>query len=132
MQVNKIDNIGFGAKIISSEGMTKALELAKNDAINGGSEGISRAAKFYNSLRTIEKDETAKKLVVRLDSPRLYPHIKVDGAIRFLEQIGKTENSIAVSIQNAINEFVENRYFLKGIKDEAKRVNLKKAFDKWM
>jgi hypothetical protein len=132
MQINKVDNTVFTAKIVSSDSLDKALKLAQRDAARGGKEGKARASKFYNSLKALENDSRAKQLVVRTDSPRLYPHIKLDGAIRFLENLGEKQNNIAEAIQDAVNKLVESRFFGREIKDEAKYTNLKKAFEQWM
>ena len=132
MQISKVDNTTFTAKIVPSESLDKALKLAQKDAAKGGNEGKARAAKFYNSLKTLENDTKAKQFVVRTNSPRLYPHIKLDGGIRFLEKLGEKQNNIAEAIQDAVNRLVECRYFGKEIKNEAKHTNLRNAFEQWM
>ena len=91
MEVNRFDNTNFCARIKPSKELNKALELAKQDALSGTKEGAERASKFYNSLRTIEKECEEKEFFVKTGQERFYPHVKLGGIIRFLEFFGKME-----------------------------------------
>lgn len=132
MEVNGINRTSFGAKIIPSAELNKALELAKKDASSGTIEGLERAGKFYNSLRTIERECEGQEFFVKTGQKRFYPHVKLGGVIRLLEFFGRMENNIAMSVQDAVNKLVESKFFRGEVKDEAKNTDLVKAFDRWM
>jgi len=131
MQVNSIDNTSFGATIISSKALDSALELAQSEASEGTKEGIKFASEFYNNLRTIEKDENAATFFVDANPVHFYPYMRLGNNTRLLEFFGHTGKDIAYSIIDGVKKLVEGKYLKSEIVDEAKDVDLKKAFMRW-
>ena len=132
MQVNSVNTVTFGAKIMPSEYLNKAIDLAKVDAASGTKEGIQRAEAFYNSLRTIELDSTKKELSINDNDKKLPPILSLDGTRRFVELYRNAENVTGRAVQEAINFMAISKYFRSEMKNEAENVNLLTAFDKWI
>ena len=132
MQVNSINNTTFGARIMPSEYLNKAIYLAKYDFESGTPEGKKRAAEFYNSLRTIELDNRTNELSIIDTDKKLPPILKLDGTKRFIETYKDCEQKIGRAVQEAINSLADSKYFRGEIKrDAAQKVNLEYAFDVW-
>ena len=132
MQVNSIDNTSFGATILSSKALDSALGLAQSEASKGTKEGIKFASEFYNNLRTIEKDENAATFFVYANPVHFYPYMRLGKNTRLLEFFGHTGKDIAYSIIDGVKKLVEGKYLKSEIVDEAKDVDLKKAFMRWV
>lgn len=132
MQVNSVNSTIFGAKIMPSEYLNKAIDLAKADVANGTKDGIQRAETFYNSLRTIESDSNVKELSINDNDKKLPPILSLDGTRRFVELYKNAENITGRAVQEAINFMAISKYFRNEMKNEAANVNLLKAFDKWI
>ena len=131
MQINSINSTNFKAKIIPSQALSSALELAQEEAKSGREEGLKLAAKFYNSLRTIEKDRTAELFFVDATPVHFYPHMRLGRTTRLLEYFGNTPRDIAYSIISGVNKLVEGRYLRDQMADDAKNTDLTKAFLRW-
>ena len=131
MQLNHFSGTNFQAKIIPSQALSAALELAQMEAKSGTKEGLKSAAKFYNSLRTIEKDKIASTFFVDSNPLHFYPYIQLGKNIRLLEYKGDTQRDKARSVMDGINKLVEGRYLRDQISDEAKDVDLVSAFVRW-
>ena len=132
MQVNTVNNVSFGAKIIPSKALDSALELAQNEAYKGTKEGLKRSAEFYNYLRTIENDATADNFFVDANPAFFYPYMQLGKSKRLLEFFGSSGKDIAHSIQNGVKKLVEGKYLRSEIVDEAKDVDLTNAFSRWI
>ena len=132
MQVNSIDNTSFEARIISSKALDSALELAQSEASKETKEGIKFASEFYNNLRTIEKDESAATFFVDANPVHLYPYMRLGKNTRLLPFFGYSGKDIAYSIIDGVKKLVEGKYLKSEIVDEAKDVDLKKAFMRWV
>ena len=132
MQVNTVNNISFGAKIIPSKALDAALEMAQNDANIGTKEGLKRASEFYNYLRTIENDTNAETFFVDANPHHLYPYMCLGRSKRILEFFGQGGSGIAASIQDGVKKLVEGKYLKSEIVDEAKDVDLTKVFNRWI
>ena len=132
MQVNPINNTSFGARIVPSEYLNKAIELAKTDAQSGTEQGLKSAATFYNSLKTIEMDKTKSKLLISDADKNMPPILSLDGTRRIVELYRDVENKLGRAVQEAINSMAEIKYFRGEIKNYAQKENLTKAFDKWV
>ena len=132
MKINMVNSVSFGAKIIPSNALDSALELAQNEAFIGTKEGLKRSAEFYNYLRTIENDATAGTFFVDANPAHFYPYMQLGKSKRILEFFGVSRNDIAHSIQNGVKKLVEGKYLRSEIVDEAKDVDLTKAFSRWI
>ena len=133
MQVNSISNTTFGARIIPSEYLNKAIYLAKYDYESGTPEGKKRAVTFYNSLRTIELDNRTNELSIVDTDKKLPPILKLDGTKRLIESYKDCEHKIGNAVQEAINSLADSKYFRGEMKrEEANKVNLEYAFDAWV
>ena len=131
MQTNPI-NINFKAKIIPSQALSSALELAQTEAKSGTKEGLDLAAKFYNNLKTIEKDKTVETFFVDTNPVHFYPHIRLGKITRILEFFGNTPRDRAYSIIDGVNKLVQGRYLRDQMANDAKDTDLSKAFIRWV
>lgn len=131
MQINSINNVNFGARIVPSEYLNKAIYMAKYDYESGTAEGKKRASTFYNSLRTIESDGTKKELSINDSNKNLPPILNLDGTKFFIETYRDVENKTAAAVQDAVNLMAQAKYFRNEMKNEADKVNLSYAFDVW-
>ena len=131
MQVYPINNTIFSARIVPSEYLNKAIDLAKQDAASGTKQGIDNASKFYNSLRTIELDGSKKELSISDADKSLPPVVRLDGTKFFVETYKDVENKTAVAVQDAINTLADSKYFQGEMRNDASKVDLKYAFDVW-
>lgn len=131
MQIYSVNNTNFKANILPSRALTSALELAQSEARTGGEKGMKRAAKFYNSLRTIENDKTEDYFFIDMNSERFYPYIRLGNITRILEFFKYKENNIANAVIDGVNKLVENKYTVSEMVNEAKNVDLTKSFIKW-
>ena len=132
MQTHPINNTNFSARIIPSQGLSSALELAQMEARNGSKEGLNLAAKFYNNLRTIEKDSTVDTFFVDTNPVHFYPYMRLGRTTRILEFFGYKQKDIAYSIIDGVNKLVEGRYLRDQMADDAKDTDLTKAFLRWV
>ena len=128
MQVNSIDRTSFEAKIVPSQYLNKAIELAKADALSGTKEGRKRAEIFYNNLKTIELDNNYSKLSIVDKDKKLPPILCLDGTRFFIEKY----NGIAKAVQEAVKKMAEAKYFNGEVKNYAEKENLAVAFNKWV
>ena len=131
MQVNQINNTSFGARILPSAYLNKAIDIAKKDAVSGTKDGKERAATFFNSLRTIELDGSKKELSIIDIDKNLPPMLKLDGTKRFIESYKEPAN-IGLAVQEAINAMVDSKYFRGEKIFDAQKVNLEHVFDIWV
>lgn len=132
MQLNPVSKTNFQAKIIPSKALSYALEHAQDEAKTGTKNGLKQAQKFYNNMRTIEKDRRVNEFLVDSDSEIFHPCIKFGRNISLLRLYGFSPKDFAYSIIDEVNRLVEDRYLRDQISDEAKDVDLTKAFERWM
>ena len=131
MRVNSISNNAFGARIMPSEYLNKAIDLAKSDVAGGTKEGQKRAARFFNNLVAIESDNSRKLLTINDSNKKLPPILNLDGTKFFVETYKDAEDKTALAVQEAINTMAESKYFQGEVKDEASKMSLNHAFDYW-
>ena len=131
MQIYNVTPVSFGAKIIPSEYLNKAIDLAKSDIEGGTKSGYKRASTFFNSLRTIELDGSKKQLYITENNNNLPPTLHLDGTKRFIEIYRDSEHKTGTAVQEAINSMAESKYFRGEMRDDAQKVNLSYAFDLW-
>ena len=132
MQVNSTNNVSFGAKILKSNALTSAINVAKKDYESGTKEGIKRASEFYNYLRTMENDKSADYFFIDTNPYNYYPYMRLGRNTRLLEFFGNSENDLAHTVIRGVKKLVEGKYLKTEIADEAKGQDLFKAFDKWI
>lgn len=131
MQINSVNNTSFHANILPSRALTSALELAQSEARIGGEKGVKRAAKFYNSLKTIENDKTNDNFFIDINPIKFYPYIRLGNSTELLEFFKYKDNNIANAVIDGINKLVERKYLASERANEAKDVDLTKTFLKW-
>lgn len=131
MQLKSVSNTTFCAKIIPSKYFNKAIDLAKEDVACGSDEALRRAATFYNNLKTIELDNTRKELAIKAPYPYMPPILKLDNSCSFIEISSIHNDNTGLLVQEAINSLADSKYSCGEIKDYAKDVDLKYAFDVW-
>lgn len=132
MQVNSINKTNFQAEIIPSKALSYALEHAQEEAKIGTKNGLKHAQTFYNNLRTIEKDRRVDVFHVDGDSANFHPYIQFGKKLSLLRLYGFSPKDLAYSIMEEVNKLVEGRYLRDQISDEAKNVDLTKAFERWI
>ena len=131
MKVNSINRINFQAHILPSRALTSALELAQSEARIGTKEGVKRASQFYNNLRTIEKDQNTATFFIDSNPRKFYPYMRLGNVTRLLEFFKYKENLLPNAVIDGVNKLVESKYLMSERANEAKDVDLTKAFNKW-
>ena len=131
MQVSQISSTNFQAHILPSRALTSALELAQSEARIGTKEGVKRASQFYNNLRTIEKDQNTATFFIDSNPQKLYPYMRLGNVTRLLEFFKYKENLLPNAVIDGVNKLVESKYLMSERANEAKDVDLTKAFNKW-
>ena len=100
--------------------------------MSGTKEGLKRASELYNNLRAIEKDINSEVFFIDTEAVKCHPYVRLDGHITLLGPISSVGEMIAKSVQNGINKLVNETHLKAQVKDEAKNVDLTKAFIKWL
>ena len=132
MNISPVNNVSFNARIIPSRALDTALERAQYDAMSGTKEGLKRASELYNNLCAIEKDMSSEVFFIDTDAIKFNPYVRLDGHITLLGPISSAGEMIAKSVCNGINKLVNETHLKDQVKDEAKNVDLTKAFMKWL
>ena len=130
MQVNSVNSMTFGAKIIPSEYLNKAIDLAKKDAKSLNDMDRHRARKFYNNLRTIELDCTRTQLVIDKNNNSTLPVLILDNDRSYIPVYKNVEGGIGAIVQNAINTLAKRTYFASDIKHHV--FMNENSFDAWV
>ena len=130
MQINPINNTTFGAKIVPSVYLNKAIDLAKEDAKSINDIDKFRALKFYNNLRKIELDSSRNQLVITKNKKDTLPILMLDNDRSYIPVYKNVEGGIGAIVQDAINSLAARTYLTTDIKHRV-YIN-EKSFDAWV
>lgn len=132
MNISHANNVSFNARIIPCRALDTALESAQRDALSGTKEGIQRASELYNNLRAIENDTKSEIFYIDTNSERCHPYIRLDGYVKLLGAMTIAGETVARSVREGISKLINETHLKDKVRDEAKDVDLTKAFFKWL